>query len=70
MFLFAQIFFHLDTPLNFLKDSNANFKMKTTKVQGIKVCSLARNTSRGVRRTCWNFRMGIKTIDKQVNYSY
>jgi hypothetical protein len=70
MFLFAQTFFHFDTSSNFLKDSNANSKMKTTKIQGIEVCSLVHSTSKGVRRMCWNFRMGIKTIDKQVNYSY
>ncbi len=24
----------------------------------------------GVRRMCWSFRMGIRTNDKCVNYSY
>jgi hypothetical protein len=37
--------------------------------KGVGVCSLAHNISE-VRGACWNFGMGIKMSDKQVNYSY
>jgi hypothetical protein len=55
------------TPLNSLKDLNANLKMKT--IVGVGVCSLTHNTS-GVRRAYWSFEMGTKTSNKWVNYSY
>jgi len=56
-----------EAPPNSLEDLNASPKMKTT--EGVKVHSFARNTS-GVRGMCWNFGMGTKLSDKQVNYSY
>jgi hypothetical protein len=37
--------------------------------EGIKVRSLAYNTSR-VRKACWSFGMGTKMSDKRINYSH
>jgi hypothetical protein len=52
----------VDAPPNFLKDSNASTKMKTTE-KGIGVHSLTHNIL-GVRRACWSFEMGIRTSEK------
>jgi hypothetical protein len=65
---------HNDTPSNSLKDSNASPKMKTTDKmktteEGVGARSVAHNTF-GVRGACWSFRMGTRTSDKHVNYSY
>jgi hypothetical protein len=38
-------------------------------MEGIGVRSLVGNIL-GVKGVCWSFRMGIKTNDKQVNYSH
>jgi hypothetical protein len=37
--------------------------------EGIGVCPLAHNIL-GVKKVCWNFGVGTKTSDKQVNYSF
>jgi hypothetical protein len=37
--------------------------------KGVGVCSLVCSILK-VRKACWSFEMGIKTSDKQVNYSY
>ncbi len=58
-----------DTPSNSLEDSNVSLKMKTIKEKGIGICSLTHSTLR-VKGMCWSFKMGIRTNDKQVNYSY
>jgi len=44
-------------------------KVKTMEKKEVGAHSLVHNTSR-VIRACWSFRMGIKTNDKCVNYSY
>jgi len=44
-------------------------KVKTTEGERVGVCSLVNNIS-GVRGACWNSKMGIRKIDKQVNYSH
>jgi hypothetical protein len=64
--LFVRIFY---APPNSLKDSNVSSKVKTMKENGIRVRSLIHNTS-WVIGACWNFEMGTRTSDKQVNYSY
>ncbi len=43
--VFGCIHFHWHTP-NSSQDSNVNSKMKTTKEEGVRICSLARNTSK------------------------
>jgi hypothetical protein len=53
---------HVNAPPNFLKDSNASLKMKTTKEE-VGVHSLTHNTSR-VRGVCWGSEMKIRTSDK------
>jgi hypothetical protein len=58
----------INTSLNFLKDSNANLKVKTME-ERVEVCSLIRNIS-GIKMTCWNSRMGTGMNDKQINYSH
>jgi hypothetical protein len=47
-----------DSPPNFLKDSNASPKMKTTK-ERIGARSLIWSTSR-IKRACWNFGWGLR----------
>jgi hypothetical protein len=58
-----------DTPLNSLKDSNANPEMKKNKIKKINAHFLVHNTF-GVKKACWSFGMGTKTSDKRVNYWY
>jgi hypothetical protein len=43
--------------------------MKTMKEEEVGARSLAHNIF-GVKGACWNSRMGIRTNDKHVNYSY
>jgi hypothetical protein len=57
---FVGCFANNDTPPNSLKDLDASLKVKTLEKEGVGVCFLACNIL-GVRPTCWNFRMGIKT---------
>jgi hypothetical protein len=52
-----------------LKDSNVSLKVKIMKEEGIRVRSLTCSTSK-VRNACRSFKMGTKTNDKWVNYSY
>jgi hypothetical protein len=59
----------VDTPPNSSKDSNASPKLKTMEEEGIGAHSLAYNIYR-VRKVCWSSRIGIRTNDKHVNYSY
>jgi hypothetical protein len=51
-----------------LKDSNVNLKVKTTE-ERVEVRFLICNTL-GVRGARWSSMMGIRTNDKQANYSY
>jgi len=55
-----------DTPSNSL---NVSSKVKIAKKKGVDIRSLACSTSR-VKKVCWSSKMGTKTNDKQVNYSY
>jgi len=59
----------VDAPLNSLKDSNVNPKVKTTKEEKIRAHYLVCSTFR-VKGVCWSSKMGIRTNDKHVNYSY
>ncbi len=58
-----------NAPPNSLKYSNANPKVKTMEEKGVWARSLAHNTF-GVKRVCWNSKMGTRMSDKRVNYSY
>ncbi len=58
----------VDAPPNSLKDLNVNFKMKIME-EKIRVYFFAHNISR-VKGVCWSFKMGIKTNDEWINYSY
>jgi hypothetical protein len=51
-----------DTPPNSFKNSNANSKVKIMK-EKVKVSSLTHNIL-GVKKVCWNFRMGTRTHDR------
>jgi len=53
---------------NSLKDSNASPKMKIIE-EGIGIRSFIRNTL-GVKRVCWNSKMGTMMNDKWINYLY
>jgi hypothetical protein len=58
--------FIVDTPSNFLKDSNASSKAKITKNrEGLHF--LVSNIS-GVRGGSWSSEMGTRMNNKQVNY--
>ncbi len=58
-----------DAPPNSLINSNASPKVKTMEEEKVGAHSITCNIF-GVRRMCWSFRMGIRTNDKCVNYSY
>ncbi len=58
----------IDAPPHSLKYSNANPKVETFEKGEVGVRSLICNILGG-RKARWNCGMGIRTSDKQVNYS-
>jgi hypothetical protein len=58
----------IDAPPKSFKYSNVNPKVKTME-EGIGVRSLVCSIL-GVKKVCWNFKMGMKMNDRRVNYSH
>jgi hypothetical protein len=61
-FIIIDIIFY--TPPNSLKDSNANFKMKTMEEKKFGVHSLACSSS-GVQKACWSSGMGLEWMTSE-----